>query len=188
MTAVVEPRAEIDGVVLVAPVVHGDERGTFVEHYRRDWLPGAGVMVQANSAERRRGALAGLHHHLRQADLWYVVSGRVRVVLHDLRRASPTEGATLQVDLAGRHEPEHHHALYIPPGVAHGYVCLTDVVLTYLVDRPYDPGDELGVAWDDPAIGADWGLATHEVLLSERDRGLPLVADLPAEQRPAYGG
>ncbi len=95
----------------------------------------------------------GLHYHLHQADYWYVPYGRARVVLHDLREGSPTDGATLTIDLGatadgGTHD---HRGVFIPPGVAHGFASLTDMTITYLVDGYYNPADELGVAWDDPA-------------------------------------
>jgi dTDP-4-dehydrorhamnose 3,5-epimerase len=95
------------------------------------------------------------------------VAGVARAVLHDLRAGSPTEGITQVLDLRAD-EPR---GLYIPPGVAHGFASLTDLTLTYLVDGYYDPADELGVRWDDPAIGADWGVT--DPVLSERDAGLP---------------
>ncbi len=123
----------IDGVVLVDPVVHGDERGLFVETWRQEWLPDVPEMVQANRADRTAGTVVGLHYHRHQADYWYVVAGRARVVLHDLRVGSPTLGATLELDLGGA-GPERHRGVYIPPGVAHGFAAVTDVTLTYLVD------------------------------------------------------
>lgn len=172
----------IDGVVVVEPTVHGDERGIFVETWRREWVPHGREMLQANRADRRAGTVVGLHFHLHQSDFWYVPRGRARVVLHDLRAGSPTAGATLHLDVG---EPG-HTGVHIPPGVAHGFAALTDVTVTYLVDGYYDPADELGVAWDDPVIGADWGVA--DPVLSGRDRANPLVADLPDAQRPRFAG
>jgi dTDP-4-dehydrorhamnose 3,5-epimerase len=170
----------IAGVHLVEPAVHTDERGMFVETYRRAWFPNGREMVQANRADRQAGSLVGLHYHLRQSDYWYVPIGTARVVLHDLREGGPTDGNTLTVDLTG----ENHSGVFIPPGVAHGFAALTDIVITYLVDGYYDPADELGVAWDDPAVGADWGIA--DPILSARDRGNPGRAALPADQRPRW--
>jgi dTDP-4-dehydrorhamnose 3,5-epimerase len=89
----------IAGVFVIDPVQHGDERGVFVESYRREWVPGGGEMIQGNRADRTQGCLVGLHFHRHQADYWYVTAGRARVVLHDLRVGSPTEGATLSLDL-----------------------------------------------------------------------------------------
>lgn len=174
----------IEGVIVVSPTVFRDERGEFVESYRREWLPDSDEMIQGNRADRRAGTLVGLHYHLRQADYWYVAEGVARVVLHDLRVGSPTDGATMTLDLGRGADGVHdHRGLYIPPGVAHGFAALTDLTITYLVDRYYDPDDELGVAWDDPHVAADWGLAGDPVV-SDRDRSNPRRADLPASQRP----
>jgi dTDP-4-dehydrorhamnose 3,5-epimerase len=89
-------------------------------------------------------------------------------VLHDLRVGSPTEGATLELEI-GEHD---HRGVWIPPGLGHGFSAMTDVTMTYLVDQYYNPADELGVAWDDPDIGADWAL-TGEPVVSSRDRANP---------------
>ncbi len=162
----------IAGVRFVDPVVHGDARGYFVETYRRSWFPGGREMVQANRGDRQAGALVGLHYHLHQADYWYVPFGRARVVLHDLREGSVTDGATLSFDLGVQADGTmSHRGVYIPPGVAHGFAALTDMTITYLVDGYYNPADELGVAWDDPAVAADWGLT--DPVLSARDVANP---------------
>ncbi|RMH75792.1 MAG: dTDP-4-dehydrorhamnose 3,5-epimerase, partial [Actinomyces sp.] len=112
--------------------------------------------------------------------------GTARVVLHDLRTGSPTEGRTWWTDLGRRPDGSHdHRGIYIPPGVAHGFAALTEVTITYLVDGYFNPDDELGVAWDDPDIGADWGVT--DPVLSARDRANPRRADLPADRRPHAG-
>lgn len=177
-----QPSPEIDGVVVVVPERHGDERGVFVETYRRAWFPQGREMVQGNRADRQAGSVVGLHYHLHQADYWYVPVGTARVVLHDLRAGSPTDGATLCLELDGTE----HRGVFIPPGVAHGFAALTDVTITYLVDSYYNPADELGVAWDDPAVGADWGGVTVPVL-SERDRTNPPRHEIPEGRRPHHG-
>ena len=87
------PSKVIDDVVLVRPDVHGDERGRFVETYRRNWFPDRPEMIQGNRSEKQAGAVVGLHFHLHQADYWYALRGQVRVVLHDLRVGSRTDGA-----------------------------------------------------------------------------------------------
>jgi dTDP-4-dehydrorhamnose 3,5-epimerase len=173
----------IDGVYLVHPTVHGDERGFFVETYRRNWFPGGREMVQANRGDRVAGCLVGLHYHLHQTDYWYVPHGHARVVLHDLRQGSPTDGATLSVDLGEVDgAPNNHVGVYIPPGVAHGFASLSDMTITYLVDSYYDPADELGVAWDDPEIAADWGIT--DPILSTRDRANPRRGEIDVQRRP----
>ena len=153
----IEESDVIADVIVVEPDRHGDERGRFVETYRRSWFPLGREMTQGNRSEKQAGAIVGLHYHLHQADYWYVLRGTARVVLHDLRQGSPTDGATLSLDLDG----DHDRGLFIPPGVAHGFASLTDLTLWYLVDGYYNADDELGVAWDDPAIGADWGVSTR---------------------------
>ena len=171
----------IAGVYVVEPQIHGDQRGLFIETYRREWIPGAREMLQANRADRQAGALVGLHYHLHQSDYWYVPFGTATVVLHDLREAGPTDGATLTIELSG----DNHVGLYIPPGVAHGFAAASDMVITYLVDGYYNPADELGVAWDDPDVDADWGVS--DPVLSDRDQANPARADLPAGRRPYWG-
>ena len=175
----------IAGVQLVVPQKFGDERGYFIETYRREWFPQGREMVQGNRGNRIAGCLVGLHYHLHQADYWYVPFGHARVVLHDLRQGSPTDGATLSLDLGEVDGGENNHlGVFIPPGVAHGFASLSDMAITYLVDSYYNPADELGVAWDDPAIEADWGVA--DPILSERDRGNPRRADIEPMWQPHY--
>ena len=186
MATVTESPA-IAGVYIVEPEIFGDARGVFVETYRREWIPRASrEMIQANRADRQGGCIVGLHYHLHQADYWYVPFGSARVVLHDLREGSPSDGATLTLDLGATADGGHdHRGVFIPPGVAHGFASLTDMTITYLVDGYYNPGDELGVAWDDPAIGADWGIG--DPILSARDEANPGRADLDPALRPRFG-
>ena len=171
---------EIDGVYVVQPTLHGDERGLFIETYRRQWFPNSREMIQSNRSNKQAGALVGLHYHLHQADYWYVPMGTARVVLHDLREGGPTDGNTASFDISG----ENHRGVYIPPGVAHGFSAVTDVVMTYLVDGYYNPADELGVAWNDTEIGADW--VVTDPIVSERDQTNPLRVDLPEGRRPYW--
>ena len=102
-------------------------------------------------------------------------------MLHDLRQGSPTEGVTEQTDLVGTE----HRGIFIPPGVAHGFATLTDATITYMVDNYYNPADELGVAWNDPEIAADWGV--DNPTLSERDQSNPLRNAIPQADQPRYG-
>ncbi len=169
---------EIAGVLIVELDVHADDRGSFVETWRREWFPGAEAMVQASRSDKAAGSLVGLHYHLHQADFWYAVSGRARVVLHDLRRASGTRGATMVLELTG----EAQRGIYVPPGVAHGFAALSDFVLWYFVDGYYDPQDELGVAWNDPELAIDWGL--HAPIVSARDASNPPRSAIPEHLLP----
>ena len=172
------PSKIVADVVTIVPDVHGDDRGRFVETYRRQWLPLGREMVQANRSEKQAGAVVGLHYHLHQADYWYMLRGRARVVLHDLREGSDTDGATEVLDLDG----DEDRGLFIPPGVAHGFAALSDLLLWYLVDGYYNPDDELGLAWDDPEVGADWGVV--DPVLSTRDQANPRRQEIPPALRP----
>ena len=179
----ITPSELIDGVFIVEPSLFGDERGYFVETYRREWFPKGREMIQGNRGDRQAGAIVGLHYHLHQADYWYVPFGTARVVLHDLRTGSPTDGKTLAIDLGRQADGTHsHRGVFIPPGVAHGFAALTDMTITYLVDSYYNPADELGVAWDDPAVEADWGLT--DPILSERDQKNPRRSEIDPQWQP----
>lgn len=173
--------ATIADVLIAEPDAHGDERGRFVETYRRQWFPLGREMVQGNRSEKQAGAVVGLHYHLHQADYWYLLRGRARVVLHDLRQGSSTEGTTETIDLNG----DEDRGIFIPPGVAHGFAALTDLLLWYLVDSYYNPEDELGLAWDDPDVAADWGI--RDPVLSTRDRSNPSKRDIDPVLRPRAG-
>lgn len=183
--ATVSESTVIADVYHVVPTMHSDERGFFVETYRRSWFPLGREMIQANRGDRQAGSVVGLHYHLHQADYWYVPFGLARVVLHDLRTGSPTDGATLTLDLgAAPGEQSDHSGVFIPPGVAHGFAALTDMTITYLVDSYYNAADELGVAWDDPGVKADWGIA--EPILSQRDQTNPRRDALDPGVQPHY--
>ena len=159
-----EPLEGIEGAVLGTPEVYGDNRGFFLEIFREDLL--GTRFVQANHSHSGRGILRGLHYHRRQADAWYVIAGEAQAMLADLRSPSPSP-AVVSVDLVAG-SPQ---VLYIPPGVAHGFLATTDVDLVYWVTEYYDASDEFGVAWDDPTLAAPW--RTADPILSERDRGNP---------------
>ena len=103
------------------------------------------------------------------------------MVLHDLRIGSPSEAATEVLEI-GEHDDR---GVFIPPGVGHGFAAMTDLTLTYLVDSYYNPADELGVAWDDPELNADWGVRAPVV--SARDQANPRRAEIPDHLRPRYG-
>ena len=179
--AAVTPSRLISDVMIVDPDGHRDGRGVFYETYRRSWFPLGREMLQGNRSEKGAGSVVGLHYHLHQADYWTCTRGVARVVLHDLRAGSATEAATETLEITG----DNCRGVFIPPGVAHGFAALTDLTMTYLVDSYYNPDDELGVAWDDPDIGADWGLS--DPVLSDRDRLLPARRAIPEGQRPRAG-
>lgn len=154
----------IPGVKLVRVRQRADDRGFFREIFREEDLEGR--FVQANHSRSRAGVLRGMHYHRRQADAWYLASGNAQVALADLRYRV----ARPQVEVFDLSD-EDPAVLYVPPGVAHGFLALTDVELIYWVTAYYDASDEFAVAWDDPALGITWKLA--EPVLSARDAEAP---------------
>jgi dTDP-4-dehydrorhamnose 3,5-epimerase len=163
----------IQGVVLFELSTHQDERGSLTETFRRDWIPGARDMVQANVSRSRAGVLRGLHVHRQQADHWMFLSGVAFVALFDLRAGSATEHRKAELRIDGDGSPL---GLYIPPAVAHGFYAETDVMLQYLVDRGYTGDDEFGLAWNDPSVGIDWPDPSPR--LSDRDLSNPQLGEL----------
>jgi dTDP-4-dehydrorhamnose 3,5-epimerase len=168
----------LEGTALLEPMVHGDERGFFLETYRRDLLAEHGVeveFVQHNHSRSARGTLRGLHFQTEpgQAKLVRCARGEIFDVAVDLRRDSPTfgrwEGHVLDDEL--------HRQLFVPVGFAHGFAVLSDVAdVAYLCSSVYDPATEAGIAWDDPEVGVDWPVS--EPLLSGRDVSAPSLAEL----------
>lgn len=158
----------IPGVKFVKLRVFADERGHFAETFRTEWFPErTWERIQTNRSDSKAGVLRGLHHHRKQVDYWYCPAGTVRVAMADLRPDSPgyLKSEVLEI---GENNPM---GVFIPIGVAHGFVALTDATLTYIVDNYYDGADEFGVAWDDPTLAIDWGVT--DPILSPRDKQNP---------------
>ena len=169
----------IDGVQMVSLNSLGDNRGWFMETFRKEWFPQRDwSKVQWNASFSKRGVMRGLHYHLHQIDYWYVPWGDIRVGLCDLRPSSATYRAVQMLDIGDANRT----GVFIPIGVAHGFMALTDVVMNYLVDNYYDGTDELEVSWNDPELGLDWGDVTPTV--SDRDQSSPLLKDIPPERLP----
>ena len=159
----------LDGLVLLEPEVHGDERGFLVETFSADAWAELGVdveFVQDNHSRSGAGILRGLHFQTApgQAKLVRCVRGRIWDVAVDLRRDSPTYGQWEGYEL----DDERHRQLFVPVGFAHGFCVLSDVAdVHYKLSSYYDPATEAGIAWDDPEVGVEWPLADPQV--SERD-------------------
>jgi dTDP-4-dehydrorhamnose 3,5-epimerase len=170
----------IDGVYSVDIRVFEDERGRFMETFRREWFPWINWdRIQNNRSDSKAGVLRGLHYHFHQIDYWYVPRGLIRVGLADLRRSSPTYMQTAVLEMG----EANNIGLFIPIGVAHGFLALSECTLMYLVNNYYDGGkDELGVAWNDPDIAVDWGVDAP--MLSPRDGQNPFLRDIPPSLRP----
>lgn len=181
---------KLDGVVLIEPAVHGDERGFMVETYRRDAWAELGVdveLVQHNHSRSSRNTLRGLHFQTSpgQAKLVRCPRGRIFDVAVDLRRGSPTYGQWEGHVL----DDEAHRQLFVPAGFGHGFLVLSDVAdVAYQLSSTYDPATEAGIAWDDPDVAVEWPLpAGSEPLLSERDKTASRLAEV-AETLPFEHG
>jgi len=171
----------LPGVLIVEPKVFGDHRGFFMETYNEIRYREAGIdgrFVQDNHSRSRRGVLRGLHYQLAkpQGKLVWVERGSVYDVAVDVRRGSPTFGAWVGVELS----EENHRQLWIPPGFAHGFLVTSEACdFVYKCTELYDPPDERGVAWDDPAIGITWPDLGGALALSDKDLKNPRLADQP---------
>lgn len=151
-------RTPIEGLYVIEPTVHGDERGYFMETYNQNDMREAGfdmVFVQDNQSMSRKGVLRGLHFQKQypQGKLVRVIRGRVFDVAVDLRRNSKTFGRWFGVELTA----ENNKQFYISEGFAHGFLVLSDEAeFCYKCTDYYHPGDEGGLAWNDPEIGIEW--------------------------------
>lgn len=169
---------ELEGLVLLEPEVHGDERGFFVETFRKEAWAELGVeaeFVQHNHSRSGKGILRGLHFQTEpgQAKLLRCARGAILDVAVDLRRDSATYGRWEGHLL----DDEHHRQLFVPIGFAHGFVVLSEVAdVSYLVSSVYDPATESGFAWDDPEVGVEWGV--EEPIVSARDRAAPKLSEI----------
>lgn len=199
--------SNLPGVRYGAVARHADERGSFRELWRAGEVGGAGPggagpanagpatradetapFVQANLSTSAAGVLRGLHLHRRQLDYWVVATGRAFVALVDVRPLLSGSAATPAVET---HELRPDDWVVIPEGVAHGFLALEPLELLYLVTNRYDGSDELGFAWDDPAVGVPWPAVARtpdgRPVLSERDASNPSLAELVARLRADEG-
>jgi len=174
-------RTSIPDVVIVEPIVHGDDRGYFVETFRNDKLEEfLGYKInfcQDNESKSSKGVLRGLHYQLAphaQTKLVRVISGCVLDVAVDIRKNSPTFGQHVAVELSSENKKQ----LLVPKGFAHGFVVLEEnTVFAYKVDNYYSPDCDRGIAFDDENLNIDWILKKEELKLSEKDTKQPKLRD-----------
>jgi dTDP-4-dehydrorhamnose 3,5-epimerase len=190
------PSSALPGVRYGALQRHADDRGAFREVWRRSVFPtltpaetGAPAgsepsFVQANLSTSVQGVLRGLHYHRRQLDYWTVASGLAFVALVDVRPAIDGTGPAV----VETRELAADEWVVIPTGVAHGFLALAPLELLYLVTNEFDGTDELGFAWDDPAVAVPWprvgATPDGQPILSDRDRTNPPLAELIERLRP----
>ena len=169
----------IEGVIIVDVKTYGDERGYFMETYKKPDFVVGGIdvdFVQDNQSSSVKGVLRGLHFQINhpQSKLVRVVSGEVFDVAVDLRESSPTYGRWEGVILSAKNRRQ----MFIPRGFAHGFLVLSDTVeFCYKCDDVYHSNDEGGLMWNDPTIGIEWpalqGDAQFDpdkIILSEKDK------------------
>jgi dTDP-4-dehydrorhamnose 3,5-epimerase len=174
---------ELEGLVLLEPTIHGDERGFFVETFRREWLADVGVdvdLVQHNQSRSRRGVVRGMHFQPGLAKLIRCARGAILDVVVDARRSSPSFGHWEAAKL----DDETHRQLYVPPGFAHGFCVLSEVAdVVYLQSDYYDPDRQLGITYLDPDVGIEWP-SDLELLGNARDRDAQLLSQLSPADLP----
>ena len=175
-------RTSIPDVIIIEPLVHGDDRGYFVETFRADKLEAfLGYKLnfgQDNESKSSRGVLRGLHYQLAphaQTKMVRVIQGRVLDIAVDIRKNSPTFGKYVSAELSAENKKQ----LLIPRGFAHGFVVLEDnTIFAYKVDNYYNPQCDRGIAFDDPALNIDWILNKEELKLSEKDTKQPKLNEV----------
>lgn len=169
---------EIKGVWLIEPKVHIDQRGYFMESFKKDLFEkyiGKVEFIQDNESKSTRGVLRGLHFQkgeYSQAKLVRALKGKVLDVVVDIRKESPTFCKYVAVELSEDNKKQ----LYMPRNMAHGFIVLSEeAIFSYKVDNIYSPAHEATLMWNDPTIQIDWILNENEIILSEKDKlGLTL--------------
>jgi dTDP-4-dehydrorhamnose 3,5-epimerase len=166
----------LNGCFVIHENLHGDERGYFKETFNQrtfNALTGLDTeFVQDNQSRSRRGVLRGLHMQIgdaAQAKLVRVIEGTVLDVAVDMRSGSPSFGEHFKIELSA----DNHKQFFIPAGFAHGFVVLSEIAtFFYKVDKYYEPGNELGIKFDDRYLNIDWILDNDEIILSAKDKTL----------------
>ena len=172
----------IDDLYIIEPNIFTDERGFFYEFFNQsefDQLINQKIrFIQDNLAKSQKGVLRGLHFQkppFAQAKLVSVFKGAVLDVVVDLRKKSKTFGQYFSILLSAENKKQ----LFIPRGMAHGYLCLEDNTLFfYKIDNIYHPQSESGIHFNDPDLNIDWQYDLSQIILSEKDRTLPYLKDL----------
>jgi dTDP-4-dehydrorhamnose 3,5-epimerase len=176
-----DTRMSVSRPCLIVPKRHVDDRGWFSETFHEKRLRDIGItcrFVQDNqSSSKRAGTLRGLHFQLppaAQAKLVSVMRGRLVDVAVDIRRGSPTFGRHVSIELSA----ESGRQVYIPVGFAHGYLTLEDdVVVMYKASDYYAPAHDRGICWNDPDIAIPWPFKEADIIMSDKDRRLPLLKE-----------
>lgn len=184
-------KTEIPEVILIKPKVFSDERGFFMESYKKSEFEKAGIdtdFVQDNHSKSIKGVLRGLHYQKEpaaQGKLVRCIKGRIFDVAVDIRKGSPTYGKWVGYELS----EENKLMLWIPKGFAHGFLTLSEEAeIIYKVSgAEYSPQHDAGIIWNDKTINIKWPIDSIEnIILSEKDKNLPTLEN--AEINFVYGG
>lgn len=174
-------KTQIEGVVIIEPRLFKDERGYFFESFNQKEFEDKVCktkFIQDNESKSSYGVVRGLHFQkppFAQSKLVRVVKGAVLDVAVDIRKGSPTFGQHVAVELT----EDNHRQFFIPRGFAHGFSVLSkEVIFQYKCDNFYAPQSEGAIAWDDPDLGIDWQISIDDILLSEKDKSHPKLAEL----------
>ena len=182
-------RAALPDVIVIEPRIFPDDRGFFMETYKRSDFASHGIaetFAQCNQSKSSKGVLRGLHYQKRpkaQSKLVWAVSGEIHDVVVDLRRDGPTYRKWIAVNLSA----DNKKILYVPVGFAHGF-CVTseEADIAYMTTQEYAPELEAGVIWNDSELAIDWPIAEPQV--SDRDKGWPCLRDADNNFSYAAGG
>lgn len=175
-------KTKLAGCVVVTPKTHTDDRGYFMESYRRSWMDSltdfSGDFVQDNESFSHYGTIRGLHFQVgenAQSKLLRVLQGSILDVVVDLRQDSPTYGEHISVELSD----ENNHQLWVPKGFAHGFSVLSETALVcYKCDAYYNKDGDYGIHPLDETLNIDWKIPKAVQLLSEKDSGLPKFKEI----------
>jgi dTDP-4-dehydrorhamnose 3,5-epimerase len=170
----------IEGLVIIEPILFGDNRGCFLESYNKKKFEeaiGNISFVQDNESKSSKGVLRGLHFQkppYAQAKLVRCIEGKVMDVAVDIREGSETYGEHITVELSGENKKQ----VFIPRGFAHGFLVLSEsAIFAYKVDNSYAPTHDAGIRWDDSLLNIQWVVSESEVLVSEKDAKLPFFLE-----------
>ncbi len=177
-------KQEIEDIILIKPRIFGDNRGFFMETYKKSDFVRNGIDIefsQDNHSKSSKGVLRGLHYQqfpYEQAKIVRCIKGRIYDVALDIRPESKTFGKYVRVELS----EDNKNILYIPKGFAHGFVALSDEVeIMYKTSGEYVPQADRGILWNDPDIGIDWGI-DFEPILSEKDKNQKRFTEINREE------
>lgn len=170
----------IKDLIIVEPIVFGDERGYFFESYSKNKFDNLGIhidFVQDNRSFSKKGTLRGLHYQnppFAQTKLISVLQGEIVDVVIDLRKHSDTYGKSFSILLSA----ENRKQLLVPKGFAHGFSVISETAFVmYKCDEFYNKASEGGIKYDDPSLNIDWGMDLKDVIVSEKDQILPFIQD-----------